>query len=210
MNEDYWYGQGKKPLVIFKARLCFKAYLELSSSERDVGEAGLLLRCAEPRGRTQGRGCAAQGTGRERTTGSWALGFLIKPPISWLFCLCIGYQIPSLPLRAFHTSSISHYRRIEILASYIAAFPSGEGLTAISEKGWLTPRPRKASMGITFSWAMHCRILGAPYSPPMQEARDEMYSPSKNKKPTKDTWRKWREDKVDDIVLYRAVLNTCI
>ena len=56
-------------------------------------------------------------------------------------------------------------------------------------------------MGITFSWARHCRILGAPYSPPMQEARDEMYSPSKNKKPTKDTWRKRREYRVDYIVL---------
>jgi len=58
-------------------------------------------------------------------------------------------------------------------------------------------------MGITFSWAMHCRILGAPYSPPMQEARDEMYSPSKNKKPTKDTWRKQRECKADYIILER-------
>lgn len=53
-----------------------------------------------------------------------------------------------------------------------------------------TPLPKKASEGMTLSWAMHCRILGAPYRPPMQEAREEMYRPRRKRKPTKETWRK--------------------
>jgi len=39
----------------------------------------------------------------------------------------------------------------------------------------------------------------------MQEARDEMYSPSRNKKPTKDTWRKQREGKVNYSVFQRPM-----
>lgn len=57
----------------------------------------------------------------------------------------------------------------------------------LSKNRLLTPCPRQASAGITFSWAMHCRIRGAPYRPPMQEARDEMYKPKRNRKPTRDT-----------------------
>lgn len=49
---------------------------------------------------------------------------------------------------------------------------------------------------------MHWRIRGAPYKPPMQEAKEEMYNPNKNKKPTKDTWKMQRENKyLSDIFL---------
>lgn len=151
--------------------------------------------CQTPWEGSEQRQCR-QWTGRERTMGSWMLVFFHKT--THFLALLPMHGVPDPEPSSPHISCISHltlqtHRNLGFLSS-------GEGLTAIPEKGWLTPRPRKASMGITFSWAMHCRILGAPYSPPMQEARDEMYSPSKNKNPTKDTWRKQRECKVHYIV----------
>lgn len=51
----------------------------------------------------------------------------------------------------------------------------------------LTTLARKPRTGITLSCAMHCRILGAPYRPPMHEAKEEMYRPSNQRNPTRAT-----------------------
>lgn len=46
--------------------------------------------------------------------------------------------------------------------SFYHQLPFGLGFAVTSQEESLTPRPRKVSMGTTFSWAMHCRIRGAP------------------------------------------------